>query len=70
MKLILMFLTITSFSIVAAEKEMPNLAEKGNANAGSNLVATCAACHGSDAPNKITGNIFYRIAKVKQPKYG
>ena len=27
---------------------MPNLAEKGNANAGSNLVATCAACHGSD----------------------
>jgi len=48
MKLILMFLTITSFSIVAAEKEMPNLAEKGNANAGSNLVATCAACHGSD----------------------
>ena len=48
MKLILMFLTITSFSIVAAEKEMPNLAEKGNANVGSNLVATCAACHGSD----------------------
>ena len=48
MKLILMLLTITSFSIVAAEKEMPNLAEKGNANAGSNLVATCAACHGSD----------------------
>ena len=43
-----MFLIITSFSIVAAEKEMPNLAEKGNANAGSNLVATCAACHGSD----------------------
>lgn len=48
MKLTLMFLTLTSLSIVAAEIEMPNLAEKGSANAGSNLVATCAACHGVD----------------------
>ena len=48
MKLILLLLSIIGMSLNAAEKEMPQSAEKGNADAGSSLVTTCAACHGSD----------------------
>ena len=55
MKLLLVIITSFSmtFNISAAEKashseDMPNGFKQGNADKGSELVATCAACHGSD----------------------
>ena len=48
MKLFLVLLSIIGISLNAAEVEMPEVAKMGNADAGSELVATCAACHGAD----------------------
>ena len=55
MKLLLVIITSFSmtFNISAAEKashskDMPHGFKQGNADKGSELVATCAACHGSD----------------------
>jgi cytochrome c553 len=33
---------------MAAEKKMPNVFEDGDASRGANMVAACAACHGTD----------------------
>jgi cytochrome c553 len=33
---------------MAAEKKMPNVFEDGDASKGANMVAACAACHGTD----------------------
>ena len=39
---------ILSISAMAAEKKMPNVFEDGDALKGANMVAACAACHGTD----------------------
>jgi len=39
---------ILSISTMAAEKKMPNVFEDGDASKGANMVAACAACHGTD----------------------
>ena len=48
MKLFLVLLSIIGISLNAAEVKTPEVAKMGNADAGSELVATCAACHGAD----------------------
>ena len=50
MSIRILFATVFIFSIstMAAEKKMPNVFEDGDASKGANMVAACAACHGSD----------------------
>jgi cytochrome c553 len=50
MSIRILFATVFIFSIntIAAEKEMPHVFESGDASKGSNMVASCAACHGAD----------------------
>ncbi len=59
-------LSFISFVVVASEIEIPHLLQRGNAEAGADLVATCAACHGaagqsinSDWPNLAGQNQRY-----------
>ena len=50
MSIRILFATVFIFSIstMAAEKKMPNVFEDGDALKGANMVAACAACHGTD----------------------
>ena len=50
MSIRILFVTVFIFSINAftAEKEMPSTFKDGDASKGSNLIASCAACHGAD----------------------
>ena len=50
MSIRILFATVFIFSIstMAAEKKMPNVFEDGDASKGANMVAACAACHGTD----------------------
>ena len=50
MSIRILFATVFIFSIstMAVEKKMPNVFEDGDASKGANMVAACAACHGSD----------------------
>ena len=41
-------LSMISFSVSSAELKMPDLLSIGDAKAGSELVSTCAACHGAN----------------------
>ena len=43
MKLFLVLLSIIGISLNAAEVEVPEVAKMGNADAGSELVATCCS---------------------------
>ena len=65
-------LSFISFVVVASEIEIPHLLQKGNAEAGADLVATCAACHGaagqsinSDWPNLAGQNQRYLADQLK-----
>ena len=50
MSIRILFVTVFIFSINAftAEKEMPSTFKDGDPSKGSNLIASCAACHGAD----------------------
>ena len=70
-------LTFMSFGSLASEIEMPSLLAVGNAQAGSALVATCAACHGtqgqsisSDWPNLAGQNQRYIAEQLKYFQQG
>jgi cytochrome c553 len=74
---LMIVLTFMSFGSLASEIEMPHLLDVGNAKAGSDLVATCAACHGaqgqsisSDWPNLAGQNQRYIAEQLKYYQQG
>ena len=79
MSIRILFVTAFLFSINAftAEKEMPSAFKDGDASNGANLVASCAACHGSDGNSispdwpKLAGqNQRYLLDQLKYFKNG
>ena len=65
-------LIFISFGSLASEIKIPDLLDEGNAKAGSDLVATCAACHGaqgqsinSDWPNLAGQNQRYIAEQLR-----
>ena len=74
---ILIGLSMTSFIVSAAEVKIPDLLVTGDANAGSQLVSSCAACHGangqsisSDWPNLAGQNQRYISEQLKYFQQG
>lgn len=74
---ILICLSMTSFLVSAAEVNIPDLLVTGDANAGSQLVSSCAACHGangqsisSDWPNLAGQNQRYISEQLKYFQQG
>ena len=70
-------LSFLSLASMASELEIPNLLNVGNAKAGADLVATCAACHGgkgqsanSDWPNLAGQNQRYIAEQLKYFQQG
>lgn len=68
---------MTSFLVSAAEVNIPDLLVTGDANAGSQLVSSCAACHGangqsisSDWPNLAGQNQRYISEQLKYFQQG
>ncbi|MDA8924833.1 c-type cytochrome [Gammaproteobacteria bacterium] len=70
-------LSFLSLASIASELEIPNLLNVGNAKAGADLVAPCAACHGgmgqsanSDWPNLAGQNQRYIAEQLKYFQQG
>ena len=68
----LLIITLLSLSLSAKEVEMPSTLPVGNASAGKELVAQCAACHGasgvspnSDWPNLAGQGEQYLFSQLK-----
>ena len=70
-------ISMSSFALLAAEVKMPDLLVTGDAQAGSKLVSSCAACHGgngqsisSDWPNLAGQNQRYIKDQLKYFQQG